>query len=79
MRKRQILFAFALCAGATAATAAPPDLRLSVDPAVKGRQIAEESDRRNLGFGDTQATMKMILESPQHELSVRELRYRANS
>jgi len=76
MDARQFFLALGVGCGAfaAAAAAAAADLQLSADPAVKGRQIAEESDRRGQGFGDTQATMKMTLESAQHEMSVRELR-----
>jgi outer membrane lipoprotein-sorting protein len=74
MPLRRIVLAAAACGSVLAAAAAPGDTVFLPDPAAKGRQIAEESERRNLGFGDTQATMRMILESPQHKASVRELR-----
>lgn len=62
---------FAIGAGLVAAaeSIASPE-----DPKVKGRQIAEASERSNLGFGDTKATMKMVLTSAQKEVSARELR-----
>ncbi|MEX1154170.1 outer membrane lipoprotein-sorting protein [Parvibaculum sp.] len=44
------------------------------DPEAKGQAIAEETDRRNQGFGDTRASMKMILENAYGETSERELR-----
>ncbi len=40
----------------------------------KGLNIFEEVDRRNTGFGDTTATMKMVLRNKQGETSERELR-----
>jgi len=54
--------------------AAAQNVSFSADPKIKGRQIAEEWNRRNVGYGDTQAHMKMTLESAQKEVSVRELR-----
>ncbi|MDO8839021.1 MAG: outer membrane lipoprotein-sorting protein [Parvibaculum sp.] len=58
-----------LSASASAEAVALPD-----DPAAKGLAIAEETDRRNQGFGDTKATMKMILENAYGETSERALR-----
>jgi outer membrane lipoprotein-sorting protein len=46
-------------------------------PEEKGLAIATESDRRNEGFGDTSATMQMILRNKQGEESKREIRNRA--
>ncbi len=40
----------------------------------KGRAIAEEADRRDLGFGDSYAELKMVLTNRQGESSTRELR-----
>lgn len=58
---------------------APPShaLDFSPDPAVKGRQITEETERRNKGFGDTQAEITMMLKSATGEVSERELRMRS--
>lgn len=66
-----LMLALAATMGAANAADAPvlPD-----DPEAKGLAIAEETDRRNLGFGDTKASMKMILENAYGEKSTRELR-----
>lgn len=49
---------------------------LSDDPAIKGRQIADEAKRRDLGFGDSEAVMKMVLTNAHGDTSERELRMR---
>lgn len=59
------LLSFALPAGAT---------EFSDDPAVKGRQIAEQTEAMDTGFGDSQATMKMVLTNAYGQSSERELR-----
>lgn len=46
-------------------------------PEEKGLAIAKEADRRNDGFGDTSATMQMILRNRQGEESKREIRSKA--
>lgn len=46
-------------------------------PEQKGLEIAQESDRRNDGYGDSSATMQMILRNRQGEESKREIRSRA--
>ena len=46
-------------------------------PQEKGLAIATEADRRNDGFGDTSATMLMILRNRHGEESKREIRSRA--
>ena len=43
-------------------------------PEEKGLRIAEEADRRDTGFGDWRAELKMILKNRQGETSERELR-----
>ena len=45
-------------------------------PEAKGLAIAQEADRRNEGFGDTSATLQMILRNRQGEESKREIRSR---
>lgn len=45
-------------------------------PAEKGLAIATESDRRDLGFGDSSATLTMILRNRQGEEATRRLRSR---
>ncbi len=44
------------------------------DPVAKGEAIARESDRRDLGFGDTKTEMRMILENRKGQTSERRLR-----
>jgi len=40
----------------------------------KGRKIAQESDRRDLGWGNSKVSLKMILKNAHGQSSVRELR-----
>lgn len=47
---------------------------LAETPEAKGLAIAEEMDRRDLGWGDSEATLQMILSNKQGETSVRDLR-----
>lgn len=63
----------ALAAMLTLSAGAEP-VALPDDPEAKGLAIAEETDRRNRGFGDTRASMRMILENAYGETSTRELR-----
>lgn len=49
----------------------------SADPAEKGRQIAEISDKSDAGFVSSEAEMLMILENQYGEKSERELRQKA--
>ena len=44
------------------------------DPAARGLAIARETERRDVGFGDTSATMTMLLTNAYGETSERELR-----
>ena len=44
------------------------------DPAARGLAIAQETERRDLGFGNTSANMQMILTNAYGETSERELR-----
>lgn len=46
-------------------------------PQDKGRAIAEETDRRDLGWGDSDVEMQMILRNAEGESSVRDLRLRS--
>ncbi|MEM6455943.1 MAG: outer membrane lipoprotein-sorting protein [Acidobacteriota bacterium] len=59
-------------AGATDAQSAFADL----DPVAKGRAIAEEADRRDAGFVDSEATLTMTLHNAHGETSTRTLRNR---
>lgn len=45
----------------------------SETPEEKGRAVAEEVDRRDAGFGDSTAELKMVLSNAQGETSTREL------
>lgn len=56
-----------LSAIAKPATGETPDER-------KGREIAEEIDRRDIGFGDTRASIEMILRDPSGRSNTRKLR-----
>jgi outer membrane lipoprotein-sorting protein len=44
------------------------------NPVAKGEAVAREADRRDLGFGDTRADMKMILENRRGQTSERLMR-----
>ena len=46
------------------------------DPEVRGEAIARESDRRDLGFGDSRSELRMILENRRGQTSERRLRIR---
>jgi len=48
----------------------------SSDPALRGLEIAQEADDRDLGFGDTTAGLRMLLRNAQGQESVRQLRNR---
>jgi len=45
------------------------------DPAARGLAIAQETDRRDLGWGDSKANMKMLLTNAYGETSEREMRF----
>lgn len=64
--------AVALVSGAGGAGLLAP-AAYAEDAAAKGRQIAEEWDRRDLGFGDTKAKLRMVLENRHGESSEREM------
>ncbi|WP_020591725.1 outer membrane lipoprotein-sorting protein [Kiloniella laminariae] len=51
-----------------------PALADNSDPVAKGTAVAEEWDRRDQGFGDSEAIMKMELENRHGEKSLREMR-----
>ncbi len=74
-----VLAANVLAANVLVALLANPafaQIDLPDDPAARGLAIAEESERRDTGFGDSSAEMRMILRNTQGEESVRELRQR---
>jgi len=65
---RAVLLAFAVLALGLTWTAR------AETPEEKGRAIAEEMDRRDLGFDDSVAELEMVLANKQGESSTRELR-----
>lgn len=48
----------------------------SDEPAVKGKQIAQAAKDNDLGFGDSEAIMQMVLTNAHGDTSTRELRMR---
>ncbi len=63
-----------LSIAAVIAMALPALTNAAEDPVAKGTAIAREADRRDLGFGDTKAEMKMILEDRKGRTSMRRMR-----
>jgi outer membrane lipoprotein-sorting protein len=59
----------------TAALADAPGLPGTNDPAARGLAIAEEADKRDRGWGDAKADMKMVLTNASGETSERALRF----
>jgi len=70
---RGTALAIALALGVSG-TAAAEAYEFSDDPAEKGRQFAEISDRTDAGFTSSVSEMRMILENEYGETSERELR-----
>jgi outer membrane lipoprotein-sorting protein len=72
-----INFAFVVAALAApyAAHADAPDLPPASDPAARGLAIAQETDKRDQGWGDARADMKMVLTNSAGETSERALRF----
>ena len=68
MIMRSLLFAATVMAIGSGLVGAAENFSSSSDPKIKGRQVAEESERRNLGFGDTKAAMKMQLVLRKHDI-----------
>ena len=68
-------FLIAPAAIADSVTADTPSFN-GLDAVAKGLAIAEEADRRDLGFGDSKATLTMTLRNRHGEESTRELRNR---
>lgn len=64
----------ALLAVLLLALASPGAPAFGETPEEKGLAIAEEVDRRDLGFGDTASNLKMVLSNKQGQSSTRELR-----
>jgi len=53
------------------------DLPPESDPVARGTAIANETDRRNLGFGDSTSDMKMILTNQNGDVSTREIKFKS--
>ena len=56
---------------------AAPHAAFAETPEEKGLAIAQEGERRDLGWGDTESTMTMTLRNKQGQESVREMRSRS--
>ena len=56
--------------------ALPAPAEAAEDPVAKGEAIARESDRRDLGFGDSKVTLTMVLENRKGQTSERKMRIR---
>ncbi|MDP6353113.1 MAG: outer membrane lipoprotein-sorting protein [Alphaproteobacteria bacterium] len=63
-----------LLAGLIGALALDAGAAVAETPEEKGLAIAEEADRRDLGFGDSATVVKMVLSNRHGETSTRELR-----
>ncbi len=63
-----------LILAAVIAITLPTVTKAAEDSVAKGEAIARESDRRDLGFGDTKTEMRMILENRKGQTSKRRLR-----
>jgi len=68
-------FAVTISVLAGAARAEAPGLPAPSDPAARGLAIAQENDKRDRGWGDAKADMKMILTNSSGETSERALRF----
>ena len=64
----------AVLGAALLALLASAAVALAETPEEKGLAIAEEVDRRDLGFGDSSSYLKMVLSNKQGQSSTRELR-----
>jgi outer membrane lipoprotein-sorting protein len=71
----KVLAALATLVIAPLAHAGAPDLPPASAPEARGLAIAGESDRRDRGWGDARADMKMILSNASGETSERALRF----
>lgn len=60
-----------------ASIAATPLLASAQTPEEKGLEIAEEADRRDLGWGDAETELEMILRNKNGDESLREMRSKA--
>jgi len=66
--------AIVLSLAAGIAITIPTVTEAAEDPVAKGEAVARESDRRDLGFGDTKVELRMILENRRGRTSERRLR-----
>ena len=66
-----------LVAGALGLGTAIPQRAQAQTPEEKGLQIAEEIDRRDLGWGDSEVSFKMVLANQQGQSSIREVRIKS--
>jgi outer membrane lipoprotein-sorting protein len=69
------IFVFAAALAPISARAEAPGLPPASDPAARGLAIAQETDKRDRGWGDAKADMKMILTNASGETSERALRF----
>lgn len=69
------IFVFAAILAPVSARAEAPGLPPASDPAARGLAIAQETDKRDRGWGDAKADMKMILTNASGETSERALRF----
>lgn len=65
---------FILILAAVTSFALPTPSGATQDPAARGKAVASESHRRDLGFGNTKSELKMILENRKGRTSVRLMR-----
>lgn len=72
-KSSRVLAAFGLLALMHAPAMAEVSLPPETDPAARGLAIVEEMDRRDTGWGDAKADMKMILTNAAGDSSEREL------
>ena len=73
------LLLFVLCLSGAAANAEDaniPGFAEAADDAARGLAVAEEADRRGAGFGDTSATMSMVLRNAAGDSVQRAMRSR---
>ena len=70
-----ISFAFAALLAPQVVHAEAPGLPPANDPAARGLAIAQENDKRDNGWGDARAEMRMVLTNGSGETSERALRF----
>lgn len=75
MIRQAVSFIIATCSAVTFLAAAH-NVVAADDPVAQGLSIAQEMDRRDAGFGDTTAELKMILRNKGGQASSRKLSFR---